>query len=71
MRTAVVRVGVDQAGELAPEQLRDGMARLHKLAGSAGFELVDNDLAGLPPQASWDAISPIWCARRVLEPNRS
>jgi hypothetical protein len=49
MRTAVVRVGVDRAGELAPAQLRDGMARLRELAGRAGFELVENDLAGLPP----------------------
>jgi hypothetical protein len=50
MRTAVVRVGVDGAGELAPAQLRDGMARLRELAVSAGFELVENDLAGLPAQ---------------------
>jgi hypothetical protein len=50
MRTAVVRVGVDRAGELAPAQLRDGMARLRESAGLAGFELVDNDLAALPPQ---------------------
>jgi hypothetical protein len=50
MRTAVVRVGVDRAGELAPTQLRDGMARLRELAGPAGFEVVDNDLSSLPPQ---------------------
>jgi hypothetical protein len=50
MRTAVVRVGVDRAGELAPAQLRDGMARLRELAGPAGFELVDNEIADLPPQ---------------------
>jgi hypothetical protein len=53
MRTAVVRVGIDTAGELAPAQLRDGMARLRELAGPAGFELVDRDaadLAALPPQ---------------------
>jgi hypothetical protein len=50
MRTAVVRVGVDRAGELAAAQLRDGMARLRELAASAGLELVENDLAGLPPQ---------------------
>jgi hypothetical protein len=50
MRTAVVRVGVDRAGELAPAQLRDGMVRLRELAGPAGFELVENDLADLPPQ---------------------
>jgi hypothetical protein len=50
MRTAVVRVGVDRAGELAPAQLREGMARLRESAGPAGFEMVENDLADLPPQ---------------------
>ena len=50
MRTAVVRIGVDRAGELAPAQLRDGMARLRELAAPAGFELVENDLANMPPQ---------------------
>jgi hypothetical protein len=53
MRTAVVRVGVDRAGKLVPEQLRDGMARLRELAGPAGFEVLDRDpadLASLPPQ---------------------
>jgi hypothetical protein len=50
MRTAVVRVGVDRAGELAPAQLREGMARLRESAGPAGFEVVENDLADLPPQ---------------------
>jgi hypothetical protein len=50
VRTAVVRIGVDRAGELAPAQLRDGMARLRELAEPAGFEVVENDLANLPPQ---------------------
>ena len=50
MRTAVVRVGVDRAGELAPAQLSDGMTRLRASAGAAGIELVENDLAALPPQ---------------------
>ena len=50
MRTAVVRVGVDRAGELAPAQLTDGMARLRELAGTAGIEVVENNLAVLPPQ---------------------
>jgi hypothetical protein len=50
MRTAVVRVGVDLAGELAPAQLSDGMARLRESAGAAGVEVVENNLAGLPPQ---------------------
>ena len=42
MRTAVVRVGVDRAGELTPAQLREGMARLCELAGGAGIEVVQN-----------------------------
>lgn len=46
----MVRVGVDRVGELAPAQLHDGMARLHELADAAGVEVVDNSLAGLPPQ---------------------
>jgi hypothetical protein len=53
MRTAVVRVGVDSAGELAPAALRDAMAQLREAAGAAGFELVDRDaadLAQLPPK---------------------
>ncbi|HEX9831915.1 MAG TPA: hypothetical protein VGA66_02305 [Mycobacterium sp.] len=50
MRTAVVRVGVDPAGELAAEQLTDGMARLRESADAAGVEVVENSLAGLPPQ---------------------
>ncbi len=50
MRTAVVRVGVDRTGELAPAQLSEGMARLRESADAAGIDLVANDLAGLPPQ---------------------
>jgi hypothetical protein len=50
MRTAVVRVGVDRADELAPAQLTEGMARLRELAAAAGVGVVDNNLAGLPPQ---------------------
>jgi hypothetical protein len=50
MRTAVVRVGVDRAGELTPAQLSDGMARLRELAGPTGIEVVENNLAALPPQ---------------------
>jgi hypothetical protein len=46
----VVRVGVDREGELAPEQLREGMARLRGLADAAGLGLVDNELSTLPPQ---------------------
>jgi len=50
MRTAVVRVGVDPAGELAPAQLTDGMARLRDSAAAADVEVVENNLVGLPPQ---------------------
>jgi hypothetical protein len=50
MRTAVVRVAVDTAGELAPAQLTGGMARLRESAGAAGVEVVENNLAALPPQ---------------------
>ena len=50
MRTAVVRVGVDLAGQLTPAQLTDGMARLRESADAAGVEVVENSLAGLPPQ---------------------
>jgi hypothetical protein len=50
MRTAVVRVAVDPAGDLAPAQLTEGMARLRESAGAAGVEVVENNLAALPPQ---------------------
>lgn len=46
----MVRVGVDAAGELAPEQLSDGMARLRDLAGAAGIEVVENNLPAMPPK---------------------
>lgn len=48
MRTAVVRVGVDPAGELGAEQLSDGMATLRGLLAERGAEVLDNQLAGLP-----------------------
>ncbi|MEW2483241.1 hypothetical protein [Mycolicibacterium sp. XJ775] len=48
MRTAVVRVGVDPAGELGAEQLSDGMATLRELLGDRGAEVLDNQLAELP-----------------------
>ena len=49
MRTAVVRVGVDRSGELSAVQLRAGMAALAELAPGAGAEVIDADLAALPP----------------------
>jgi hypothetical protein len=48
MRTAVVRVDVDPAGELTPKQLADGMANLRSLAGAVGVEVVDIDLTAMP-----------------------
>lgn len=49
MRTAVVRMGVDPAGELTVERLTEGLAALRDLVRRAGAEVVANDLAGLPP----------------------
>ncbi|MDY6998049.1 MAG: hypothetical protein SW019_15725 [Actinomycetota bacterium] len=49
MRTAVVRIGVDLAGELTAGQLAAGMTELAGLAAEAGAELIDNNLAALPP----------------------
>ncbi|WP_205634613.1 hypothetical protein [Mycolicibacter kumamotonensis] len=48
MRTAVVRVDVDPAGQLTREQLTAGLATLRELAGQAGVELVETDLAAMP-----------------------
>ncbi|MGE0216075.1 hypothetical protein [Mycolicibacterium sp.] len=50
MRTAVVRIGVDVAGELTPDQLAAGMAELGRLVAEANAELIDSDLAALPPK---------------------
>lgn len=48
MRTAVVRLDVDPAGKLMPEHLTAGMATLRELAGQAGVDVVDADIAGMP-----------------------
>lgn len=48
MRTAVVRIGVDPAGELTAAQLTDGVSALRRLAREAGAEVVENNLAGMP-----------------------
>ena len=45
MRTTVVRIGVDPAGELSADQLRAGMTELAVLVGDLGAELIDNNLA--------------------------
>ena len=50
MRTAVVRVDVDPAGELTSEQLADGMVVLKELAATAGVDVIDVDLAAMPPR---------------------
>ena len=48
MRTAVVRVEVDPAGELTPAQLSVAMVTLRGLADGVGAGVVDNDLSALP-----------------------
>ncbi|MEY8014588.1 hypothetical protein [Mycobacterium servetii] len=49
MRTAVVRVNVDPPGLLTPAQLDEGMAALLGLARELGADVVDNNLAAMPP----------------------
>jgi hypothetical protein len=49
MRTAVVRVRVDPAGELTPAQLTDGTTNLRGLATPAGIDVLENNLAAMPP----------------------
>ncbi|OBK76259.1 hypothetical protein [Mycobacterium sp. 1274761.0] len=48
MRTAVVRVQVDPAGDLTPQRLAEGMTSLRAMADSADFEVLDNNIAALP-----------------------
>jgi hypothetical protein len=48
VRTAVVRIRVDPAGQLTPAQLADGMVNLRDLATSAGIDVVENNLAEMP-----------------------
>lgn len=50
MRTAVVRIGVDLTGELTADELTAGTAELSRLAAEVGAELIDNNLAALPPK---------------------
>lgn len=49
MRTAVVRVDVDPSARLTPAQLSDGMTSLSSMAAAIGAEVVDVDLAAMPP----------------------
>lgn len=44
----MVRIDVDPAGRLAPEQLTVGMATLRELAGQTGIDVVDTSLAAMP-----------------------
>jgi hypothetical protein len=48
MRTAVVRIQVDPAGRLMPDQLADGMTALRKLVDAVVIEVLDNNLAAMP-----------------------
>ncbi|MDX1884251.1 hypothetical protein [Mycolicibacterium sp. 120270] len=48
MRTAVVRVQVDPAGRLLPDQLTDGMADLRALVDATDIEVLDNNIAAMP-----------------------
>jgi hypothetical protein len=48
VRTAVVRVQVDPAGELTPERLTDGMAALRGLVDAADIEVLENNIAEMP-----------------------
>ena len=44
----MVRLDVDPSGKLLPEQLAAGMAALRELAGPAGVDVVDADVAAMP-----------------------
>ena len=44
----MVRVDVDPTGQLTPEQLAAGMATLRDLAGQAGADVVDANVAEMP-----------------------
>ncbi len=48
MRTAVVRIRVDPAGQLTPAQLTGGMVNLRDLATPAGIDVLQNNLAAMP-----------------------
>ncbi|RDI45072.1 hypothetical protein [Nocardia mexicana] len=49
MRTAVVRIDVDPAGELSTEQVAHGVGVLRGAAGTLGAEVLDNDVTGKAP----------------------
>lgn len=45
----MVRVDVDPTGQLTPDQLAAGMTTLHDLAAREGADIVDTNLAAMPP----------------------
>lgn len=45
----MVRVQVDPGGRLTPNQLADGMTALRALVDAAGIDVLDNNLAAMPP----------------------
>ena len=49
MRTAVVRVQVDPAGRLTPDRLTDGMTALRALVDAADIDVLQNNIAEMPP----------------------
>ncbi|MCV7103687.1 hypothetical protein [Mycobacterium palustre] len=49
MRTAVVRINVDPSGALTAAQLDHGMTALLALAREHGADVVENNLAAMPP----------------------
>lgn len=49
MRTAVVRIDVDPAGELTAGRLAQGVRALRGSAVALGAEVIDNDVARKPP----------------------
>jgi hypothetical protein len=48
VRTAVVRIRVDPAGQLTGAQLTNGMVNLRDLATPAGIDVLENNLAAMP-----------------------
>ena len=48
MRTALLRIWVDPAGQLTPAQLTEGMVNLRSLATPAGIDVLENNLAAMP-----------------------
>ncbi len=45
----MVRVQVDPGGRLTPNELTDGMTALRALADAAGIDMLENNLAAMPP----------------------